>query len=339
MSKQEQNRAKIISKYLENPAESYRSIGKQLGIPDRTVGRVVNRFKEDQTIARRPGSGGKPGFQSPSLARKILLYVKKIPSASYRQVGQKYGVSQTFVQKVIRKGGLNTYKVQKCPNRNDVQAKKAKIRARKLYESKLAGRKICIIVDDETYVVEDFKQLPGRGFYRAPVRFGVKAKFKYQSLSKYPKKYLVWQAICSCGLKSKAYIAKGTMTSDVYLEECLEKRLLPLIRSHKGSTLFWPDLATVHYSKKVQQWYESNGVNYVPKDLNPPNCPELRPVEKYWSIIKGKLRKSGKVAKNYQSFVQLWRSASRLVEQNLVVRLMAHLKMKIFRFSREPVDN
>lgn len=247
MSEQEAKRSLIISEYLSDPRASFRSIGKKLGIPDRTVGRVVKRFKESQTISRKPGSGRKSGFECPIQAKKVINYVKRNPGTSLRQVGQKFNVAYTWVRKVTIKAGLNTYKVQKHANRNDVQAQKAKKRARKLYETKLAGKNVCILMDDETYVVGDFSQLPGRGFYRAPVRFGVKAKFKYQKLSKFPKKYLVWQTICSCGLKSQSYVAKGSMTSDIYLEECLEKRLLPFIKSHKLQTLFWPDLATVHY--------------------------------------------------------------------------------------------
>jgi len=45
------------------------------------------------------------------------------------------------------------------------------------------------------------------------------------------------------------------------------------------------------------KWYEDNGVNFVPKSLNPPAVPELRPIERYWAIIKNKLQKIGKTAK------------------------------------------
>ena len=40
------------------------------------------------------------------------------------------------------------------------------------------------------------------------------------------------------------------------------------------SIKFWPDLATIHNSKKSLEWYE-------PKEANPPNCPEQRVIESY----------------------------------------------------------
>ena len=36
----------------------------------------------------------------------------------------------------------------------------------------------------------------------------------------------------------------------------------------------------------------------MPKDLNPPNAPELRPIEKYWTIMKQALWKHPKKVKS-----------------------------------------
>ena len=55
------------------------------------------------------------------------------------------------------------------------------------------------------------------------------------------------------------------------------------------STLFWADLASIHYSKKTVEWYEKNEVNFAPKSINPPNRSEERPIEFYWSIVKENL--------------------------------------------------
>ena len=63
--------------------------------------------------------------------------------------------------------------------------------------------------------------------------------------------------------------------------KCCLSRIKRLIKAHRStSVLFWPDLATIHYSKDAQQFYDDNGVMLVPKKMNPPNCPELRPIEK-----------------------------------------------------------
>lgn len=339
MSKELEQREKIVAKYLENPNASFRDIGKSLKIHHFTVSRVINRFKQTQSTERQSGSGKKEGFIYESLAKKVLMSSKRNPNKSLRDIASNFGVSHTWVAKVLRRNGIKTYKVQKHANRNDVQAKRAKTRARKLYDNQLRGKNVCIIMDDETYVVGDFRQLPGLSFYRAKLRFGVKKQFKYKSLSKFPQKFLVWQAICSCGRRSKSYIAKGSLKSSNYISECLEKRLLPFIRSHKKPTVFWPDLATIHYSSAVLEWYRVNEVNFVGKDENPPNCPHLRPVETYWALVKEKLRKSKKTAKNYNSFVHLWLKATKQVTDDVVTRLMRRVTSKVREFSRQPIDS
>ena len=120
------------------------------------------------------------------------------------------------------------------------------------------------------------------------------------------KKYLVWQAICGCGKISEPYITTGNMNGQIYRDECLQKRPLPL---------FWPDLATCHYAKPVMKWYEANDVVFVPKEANPPNSPELRPTEKCWAVVKDKLRRTGKVFKNDKDLKKEWMKGGTSVAQ------------------------
>lgn len=77
----------------------------------------------------------------------------------------------------------------------------------------------------------------------------------------------------------------------VYIEQCLQKQLLPFLRDHTGPVLFWPDLASCHYAKKIIKWYKENDVKLVAKTANPPNCPELRPIENYWALVKQPISK------------------------------------------------
>ena len=93
---------------------------------------------------------------------------------------------------------------------------------------------------------------------------------KYIQTEKFAPKFLVWQAIGSCGLKSTLYITRKTLILDLFMEECSRKLLLAFIKKHVPKIL-WPDLATIHYSKKSLEWYEQNGVELIPKEANPPN--------------------------------------------------------------------
>ena len=87
----------------------------------------------------------------------------------------------------------------------------------------------------------------------------------------------------------------------------MQKRLLPFLENHKGSTLFWPDLATTHYSKFTIEWYSQHKVNFIPNDFNPPNCPELRHIERYWALITQKLRQDRGEVKTVEELKSNWR--------------------------------
>ncbi|XP_017464756.1 PREDICTED: uncharacterized protein LOC108358113 [Rhagoletis zephyria] len=102
----------------------------------------------------------------------------------------------------------------------------------------------------------------------------------------------------------------GTINTEIYVKECLQKRLLPFLRHHNGQIMFWPDLAPAHYANITQKWFEDNNVHYVRKDLNPPNVPELRPIERYWALMKAKLLKMGKPTKTISEIKRMWRTAS-----------------------------
>ncbi|XP_062556996.1 uncharacterized protein LOC134221839 [Armigeres subalbatus] len=109
----------------------------------------------------------------------------------------------------------------------------------------------------------------------------------------------------------------------VVFEECL---LLPFLKKHGCSVLFLPDLASCHYGKKAMEWYAANNVQVVPKDKNPPNTPELRPIVKYWAIVKRNLKKTNKTAKDEQQFKANWLSAPKKVDKVAVQNLIAGVK-------------
>ena len=51
-----------------------------------------------------------------------------------------------------------------------------------------------------------------------------------------------------------------------------EMPFLPFIKKHDMPTIFWPDLATIHYPKKSLEWFEQDDIELVSKKANPPSC-------------------------------------------------------------------
>lgn len=63
--------------------------------------------------------------------------------------------------------------------------------------------------------------------------------------------------------------------------------------------------------------------------MNPPNCPQARPIETYWALTKAYLRKHTKAANSLNSFKRNWTKASKVVANKSVLKLMASVRSKV----------
>ena len=109
-----------------------------------------------------------------------------------------------------------------------------------------------IILDDESYFDLDGHDFYGGRHYSYTDENEVPNVIKYRFKEKFGKKLLIWAAISELGI-SDIYFheSKGAMDSEIYIKECIQKRLVPFIKKHgKKRIIFWPDLASSHYSKK-----------------------------------------------------------------------------------------
>ena len=321
MASELERRELIIRFFLENPQWTLRTIANKAKVAKSTVSVTIKSFKENLNVGRKVGSGRRKGFVSPETSRKVVASLQKNPGLSNRKVATKSGCSEGLVRKIKTEAGLKTYKVQTVPDRNANKNLEARRRA-KMLKLNYFQEKMCCVMDDETYVLCDFSQLPGQEFYTASERGGSKNNLGPKK-SKFPKKFLVWQAICSCGDRSSNFVTSGTINSEIYVKECLQKRLLPFISKHRGSAFFWPDLASCHYSKMALDWYKDNNINFVPKEANPPNCSELRPIERYWALVKRKLKSTKLETQDMKVFKRKWNEAARTVTETTIKALMA----------------
>ena len=61
--------------------------------------------------------------------------------------------------------------------------------------------------------------------------------------------------------------------------------------------MFWRDLASSHYGHDVLQYLNQSDVQFVDKEFNPQNCPQVRPIETLWLILKNMVHDEGWEAK------------------------------------------
>ena len=230
-------------------------------------------------------------------------------------------------------------KTNRCalvPNYRDNQARRAKTNARKV--SEILPNKI-LIMDDETYVPIDPSNIPGSKFFNFIDKEQVPIKHQIKTKEKFFEKIMVWQAIDEQGHVCEPYIINGTIDSGGYIKECLTKRLLPFVEKYhrKEDVLFWPDLSSVHYAYACQEWFEKSGIDFVPKQINPPNLPQARPIEQFWSICKQNYKKITKKPKSARGFKRIWWTVSQRVARSNGPNLMKGVRSKLKKIGREGV--
>ena len=73
-------------------------------------------------------------------------------------------------------------------------------------------------------------------------------------------------------------------------------------------------------------------IKLIPKYLNPPNCPQFRPIEKFWGIAKGYLRKSGKTKSTAKDLIREWTLVGKKIAKDTVQKLMSSISVNVRLF-------
>ena len=210
---------------------------------------------------------------------------------SQRALAKVLEVSQSTICRTMKdKTKIRFYKKQKAPKRTYQQ--KAVVRPKCSHLVKIF-RKKQVVIDDESYFnsssITSNNDLSGNaGFYSSNID-ATPNEVKLKRVAKFEPKLLVWVALSPQGISKPFIVPSGqAINEDVYIDKCLRARLIPFLKNfHKNDEImFWPDLASSHYSKKVQNYLTSENIQYVPKDRNIANCPELRPIEDFWNEMK-----------------------------------------------------
>ncbi|RWS19878.1 uncharacterized protein B4U80_11465 [Leptotrombidium deliense] len=88
-----------------------------------------------------------------------------------------------------------------------------------------------------------------------------------------------------------------------YSKFCIKGRLTKFIEKFHSNDryILWADNASCHYGSETVNVLENSTINYVPKSHNPANVPQLRPIERFWAMLKQKVYANGYQAENLHS--------------------------------------
>lgn len=303
------------------------------GIPRSTINDILARYEERGTVVYNPRSGRPRSKSTPKVVHDIAKLLKSNPNCSVRDgAGKKKVTKSTFqyIKKEIL--GMKAYRKETVPKYSGDQAARAKSARRQLYRDRLlSSPEKVLVMDDETYVHADPAQVPGLEFYHCTTKSTVSDQYRFKGKTKFPKRYLVWRAIDEHGNVSDPFISQGSMNGDLYLKECLQKRLSPFIKNHHKleNVLFWPDMATCHYRKDVKEWLKVQNIDFIDKMENAPNVPQARPIERFWALCKKAYKARNAQAISLSSFKRIWKKLSTKVAQQSAQAIMKGARKNI----------
>jgi hypothetical protein len=331
-SKEEEVRQRIGTFMEKNPEMKPQEIAKHYeleGISQRTTFSIINRLKNGGTIERKPGSGQYQSIDQ-KIKDKVIEFSVNEVGLSYIAIGRKFGIDPKTAKKILIEAGIDRLKRKECPKSSEKQIIKQKKCLNKLRRKHFTNG-VEIIMDDESYFTTDGSDTNYNDFYYSHPCLEVPDEVKFRPKSKFPKKVMVWIAMSAKGFSQPFIMNSGnSVNSDIYIRECLTKLKDFIEQKHSDENyIFWPDLATAHYSGITQQIYESVGIKVVPKESNPPNVPQVRPIERFWAYLGKKLYENGWTTDSVPKLKKRIKKIIREVPQDLCQNLMKGVKTKV----------
>ena len=167
-------------------------------------------------------------------------------------------------------------------------------------------------------------------------------KVKYIRKEKYEPKLMVWMAISPRAASPVViFPSKQNINGQFYREFILKRVVRPFIDCHypDGNYLFWPDLAPGHTASDTLDLMDELHIDCIQEDFNPPNAPQLRPIERFWSHLKRRVYRNGYEAKNLNQLKKRIEEVVRTFPPSYFENLMKNVNKKIFKAARVGVNN
>lgn len=335
----ENQRRELIGQFYNEHSSQPKSFTvhhfEEMGVPRRTTYNAIQRVCSGGSLKRKAGSGRTAKKMSKKKVRTLLAMFTNKTGCSQRKAAAKFNISQRYVGKLLRKSNVKKFKRQKAPKSTLKQKRAQKTRLNILRKTILRpsdSREV--VMDDESYFPLDAPNLPGNDYFYCEKKEKVAEDVRFKLREKFPRRVMVWVAISPKGI-SPLYFAPRNCALDAatYSKECISKRLVPFIKRiyPDGNYIFWPDGASCHYAKKTLAEFERAGIQYVKREENPPCVPQLRPIEHFWALLKGKVYANQWSTENFDCLKRRIQNKAKEFRPEDFESLFANLKTKVRR--------
>ena len=304
------------------------------GYAKSTIYRYINTIQQHGHVERKSGSGGHNKKLNNSQRAAIVRSAVDKRGVSARKIAKKYNVCEKTIRNVFNERGVKKYKRTKAPMYTNEQMVKVKSRAKKLNALLLNKT---VVMDDESYFKLKCDYIPGNDHFYTQDITSTPLNVKYRTEKKFPIQLMVWICISKDAISEPVFLPRPlNMNAEFYQKKCITAKLLPFINTYHKRTqyIFWPDLATSHYAAETLNRLRQLGIPYVPKDCNPPNLPQCRPIENFWSLLKNLVYEGGWEATNTSQLERRIKKKIKLVDMQSVRKDFESIRTRLRSVSR-----
>lgn len=295
-------------------------------VPRSTIYRALKRYADRGTTARKPGSGRPAKIMTKMRKTMLAKNLEGRLDVSTRKLARKYNCTYQHVQKTIKTLGFKNYQRKRAPKYTDEQIPVVKSCARWIHDR---FKTESFVLDDEKYFTLTGSQ---KGSYYARDKANVSDDVKYKQSAKFEKKLLVYLAASDRGVSEPFIAVSGlAINQETYVDECLRGVLLPFLHTHHadGDYIFWPDKASSHYAKSTIDFLKRENVSFVPKERNPTNLPQCRPIEDLWGWLDNCVYANGWKAENLKQLKRRVKFCIKKLDQNSVRRAFLSIRRNL----------
>jgi transposase len=262
-----------VADAVDNHEGSLRQLARRFAVSLSFILRLLRLRRDTDSLDPRPHGGGHPAALDDAMRQRLRDLIQQQPDATLDELRQSLGLSCSLValwrtlqrMKITRKKKVLHADEQKTPRvqklRQEFQAKIAQLEPERL------------VFVDETGANTAMTRLYGRAAQGERVYGSVPGKWESQTLIS--------------GMRLSGVVAPFVFsgaTDNEAFQTYAERVLVPELKT--GDVVIWDNLKP-HKNKAVVQAVERAGAKVEP---TPPWSPDLTPIEKMYSKVKGILR-------------------------------------------------
>lgn len=287
--KMEAKRRAILD--LVHAGKSTMEISRALNVHRNTVNNVRKLFSETQDVKKRSG-GSRKSVRTKRVIQNVRRRVKTNPWRSMRKMAKQMGVSNTTMQRIVKKDLCATSRAITTKQLVTQDSReKRNVRARLLLNDvKHSSGRVTIFSDEKLFCVDRVLNRRNGRYISTEKVEDVPDHIKHVCKSKHPAKVMVLGVVASDGQKCPIIFMPQSekVNTEVYINS-LTKNVLPWLRkTYPDNNYVWQqDGAPCHTSKKTQKFLQDNMAEFWGKDMWPPNSPDLNPLDfSIWAYIE-----------------------------------------------------